>query len=135
MRYLWWAYILCILTLGIGRTTEKILRDSGGLQSRYAPALGAVVVATGILGYMTKKPIISLWIWRIVLVLVVLAMFGLIALEIITATVAPAPWHIHALIVSGIVLLIPAQAMLYRYTFRSPEIWKPARARTANQMH
>jgi len=133
MRYLWWAYVLCVLTLGIGRTTEKIMRDSGGFQSRYGPAIGAIVVAVGVIGYLIHKPIISKWIWRIVLVLTVLAMFGLIALEIITATAAHAPLRIHALIIAGVVLLIPAQAALYRYAIRSPELWERGWQRVTDQ--
>ena len=51
---IWSLYILSVLALGIGRTAEKIVKDSGGLLSRYGPLLGAMVIAVGIVGYISS---------------------------------------------------------------------------------
>ncbi len=119
-RVLWGIYILVILALGLGRTIEKVVRDSGGLPSRYGPALGATVIAIGVAGYALSKPVGRRWLWRVVLVLAFLGMLALFALECIVLLTDDAPWRIHAMIIAGSVLLIPAQIALYRYVMRWP---------------
>jgi len=120
----WCAYALVALALGVGRTIEKIIDDSGGLLSRYGPALGATLVAVGVLGYAFRAPIGRAWIWKMVFVLAILGCLGLVALELITLLTGDAPLRIHAMIVGGAALLVPAQIALHRYAFRRPLIWR-----------
>jgi len=125
-RMLWGTYVVLILALGVGRTIEKILADSGGLLSRYGPAAGAVVVAIGVAGYALSRRIGWRWMWQGVFVLTLLGCAGLLALEFIVITTDDAPWRIHLMILAGAVLLVPAQFALFRYAFRQPDIWQPA---------
>ena len=123
-RTLWSLYTLGVLALGFGRTVEKIMRDSGGLPSRYGPVLGAVGVAIGVVGYLSSRPIGRAWVWKGIFVLSAVGTAGLLGLEVILLRSYDAPWRIHAMTLAGAVLLAPAVIALYRYAFRSPAIWR-----------
>jgi len=121
---LWCAYAVVAVALGMGRTIEKVLDDSGGIQSRYGPAAGAIVVGIGVIGYALRAPIGWAWVWRIVFVLAILGCVGLLALDLNILLTSDAPLRIHAMILGGAALLVPAQIGLFRYAFQSPETWR-----------
>jgi hypothetical protein len=121
---LWSLYTLGVLAPGFGRTVERIMRDSGGLPSRYGPMLGAVVVAVGVVGYLSSRPVGRAWVWKGVFALSAVGAAGLLGLEVILLQSYDAPWRIHAMTLAGAVLLAPAVNALYRYAFRSPAIWR-----------
>jgi len=120
----WCAYAAAVVALGMGRTIEKVLDDSGGIQSRYGPAAGAIVVGIGVIGYAIRVPIGWAWIWRVIFVLAILGCVGLLALGVHILLTSDAPLRIHAMILGGAVLLVPAQIGLLRYAFQSPETWR-----------
>ncbi len=121
---MWCVYAVVAVALGMGRTIEKVLDDSGGIPSRFGPAAGAIVVGVGVIGYATRAPIGWAWVWKFVFALAILGCVGLIALEVVTLLTSDAPLRIHAMILAGAALLVPAQIGLFRYAFRSPETWR-----------
>lgn len=124
LKTLWSFYLLAILTLGVGRTIEKMARDSGGFGSRYGPAIGAIAFAIGVAGHVWGRRIGHQLIWRAVFALSLLASPGLLFLEVTLLMGDGAPIRIHAIILTGVLLLVPGQVALYRYGFRRPDVWR-----------
>jgi|GEM_PF-6056041 len=129
-RLAWALYLVAVFTIGFGRTIEKIVRDSGGFWSRYGPALGAFVAALGVAGWLIGKPIGWRVLWAAIFGLSVLAAVGMLALEELLVTGWDAPLRIHGLVLAGVLLLVPTQWALWRYSFRSPQVWAHAASST-----
>ncbi len=127
-RAFWSLYLLSVLGLGFGRTAEKVVHDSGGLLSRYGPLLGAIVIAVGVVAYLSSRPVGRAWVWKGVFILTVVGVAGLLALEAILLRLYAPSARIHAMTLAAAVLLAPAIAALHRYAFRSPAIWRPSPA-------
>ena len=125
-RAFWSLYILSVLALGFGRTAEKVVKDSGGLLSRYGPLLGAIVIAVGVVGYLSSRPIGRAWVWKGVFVLTIVGVAGLLALEAVLLRLHAPSARIHAMTLAAAMLLAAAIPALHRYAFRSPATWRPS---------
>lgn len=127
-RAFWSLYLLSVLGLGFARTAEKVVQDSGGLLSRYGPMLGAIVIAVGVVAYLSSRPVGRAWVWKTICMLTVVGVAALLALELILLRLHTAPARLHAMTLAAAVLLAPAIAALHRYAFRSQDIWRPSSA-------
>ncbi|AMY12329.1 hypothetical protein LuPra_05602 [Luteitalea pratensis] len=125
-RAFWSLYILSVLALGFGRTAEKVVKDSGGLLSRYGPLLGAIVIAVGVVGYLSSRPIGRAWVWKGVFVLTIVGVAGLLALEAVLLRLHAPTARIHAMTLAAAMLLAAAIPALHRDAFRSPATWRPS---------
>jgi len=116
-RTAWTLYAALLLALGFGRTIERIVTDHGGFQSRFWPSFGPAVVALGVLGHAWSLRLGPRAIWRAVFAVACVAPLGLLAFEVVVIVYDDAPLFVHAWIIGGAVLLIPAPVALYRYAF------------------
>ena len=123
-RGLWWVYSAIVLAVGFGRTGQKILTDTGGPPSRYGPALGASVVASAVLISLSGRALGPRWAWIVVFALLVHGSLGLMFLEAVILFGGSAPAPIHALVVGGVVLALPAQVRLWRHAIGGRNAWR-----------
>jgi len=112
-RAAWALYFVVVLALGFGRTAEKIARDSGGLLSRYGPAVGAVALVAIVIAARSGRAVGPRPLWYPTFALLLLGSVGLAVLEAVIVVRAPAPWPIHAMIIGAILLLVPAQSAVW----------------------
>ena len=122
---LWWLYAGVLVAVGLGRMTERIARESGGFESRYGPPIGATILAISVCCAARRKPAGRARMWGVVLLATYTCTVGLLALEFLLLRNG-APMRIHALTLGGAALLVPAQFVLDRFVFRSPEVWRRA---------
>lgn len=124
-KYLWYCYIVVLIICGIARMLERIQTDSGGLASRYAPVLIAVVVSVGIYGSANNKPVFVRWFWQCLYIVLGLAavvatvMFAYLLLFVGLSTL---PAATILLIVS--IVLLPALIKLRIYVHKTPGCWQ-----------
>jgi len=128
-RLLWTIYCVAVLGIGIGRTVEKMMRDSGGIQGRYGPAAGAIVVVVLTLVARRSRAVGPRAVWGAAFALLVLGGLGLLALTVITLMSGSAPPRVHALLLGGALLCVPAQVAVYRYSLGRSHAWRGAGAR------
>ena len=123
-RWLWLLYIMAILAVGVGRSIEKVITNTGGLTSRYGPGFAAIIIAIGIIGLAWQLRIGRAWMWASVCVLGCGASLGLLVLEVIIILGSGAPLRIHAMIIGGVALSVPGLAGLFTYAFMSRRMWR-----------
>jgi len=119
LKWAWWLYMALLVAMGYGRMLEK---DSGGFWSQYGPPLGATIVCIGIVAWLRNRALLSVWVWRFVLLcvgLLQLTGIGFAVYLVADALYAPAT---KLLTISA--LLAPAWFALYRYSYCSSNVWK-----------
>ena len=123
-KVVWYAYMVVLLCLGLGRLVERVFSESGGFASRYLPLLVFAVFALGIYGWLHQQAIFRRWFWALVsgvCWVVLFAAIGLSAYLGLTAGDGAIP--LAAALLGLAVLLTPAQLVLRNYASKSREYW------------
>ena len=123
-KHFWLAYSCLLLLLGYGQLFRLWLSDSGSLASRYYPPMIATIIVIGIAGYSSGKGLLTPHIWRM--------MFKLLMLGSAILMIMLGWWFFSSngsymtllQLTLALVVLGPAEHVLYRYSFESPAIWK-----------
>ena len=124
MKYVWNIYIITLLSLGVVRMIERILKDSGGFSSQYLPLLLIAILSLGVYGSINNKPLLKSWFWQCFYWLSIVISFSLTTFALYLATfvgVSALPWFLVLIFIT--LLLIPAQIKINEYGFKSPEVW------------
>lgn len=119
----WWVYVATTLALGYGQMIRKIMSDTGGMASRFGPAVAVTVISIGIVATLLNKPILRQGFWKAVFVLIVFssivalgfALYLLLAQNLVSWTVL--------ILMGGAVYLVPGEIKLHRYAFGSEVLW------------
>ena len=120
-RWFWWLYSAAICAAGFARLLERLAKESGGFWSQFGPLFGTVVVAAGILGWLHKRRILNVWFWRFVHLCLVVA---LLLAVIYAAYIGVFGLYLPAALVFFLALLpVPASIALFRYAYRSRDLW------------
>ena len=124
-KYLWYSYIVLLVFCGIARMLERIYTDSGGLASRYAPVIIALVVSLGIYGSANNKAFIERWFWFglyivLGLAVVVAAVISVYLLLFIGLNTLPTA----AILLTASAVLTPAIIKLRSYVNRTAGYWQ-----------
>lgn len=121
-KLFWWLYIIFILSVGYGRMIERLVKSSGGFWSQFGPAIGATILAIGLIYWLQSKRILNQWAWRGVLICLVLIQLSAIAFAVYllaTSVIGPA-----AMLTLAALSLVPANIALFQYACRSPDLWR-----------
>lgn len=125
MRKTHWLYLGLLVLLALGRLAQKLATDTGGFASRYLPLIIVIILVTGFIGYMSHKPLFKRWVWLAVFWLLIIAWASMLFFSIYLCTAIGTGGYIGALvIITGLALISPALAVLYRYVFKSPRLWR-----------
>ena len=121
--HLWHGmYSLLLLALALGRLVQKITTDSGGFASRYLPIFVVALLITGFIAYIRKTPIFITVFWLCVFWCMVIADIALLSYALYFLL-----GQMNLLIVSILLTLLlvtlPAQIALYRYSQRQYGVW------------
>lgn len=116
-------YILLLMALALGRLVQKITTDSGGFISRYVPIFVIALLITGFIGCISKTPIFNRLFWLCVFWCMVIADIALLSYALYFLQ-----GQMNLLIVSILITLLlvtlPAQLALYYYSKRQFVVWK-----------
>ena len=124
MKFVWYCYIFLLVSLGVARAVERILKDSGGFFSQYLLLILAVIFSIGVYGCINKKSVFTLWFWQCFywISLLLSLLFVTFALYVIFIMQDSSVfWTI--LLILAVVFLIPAQIKIRQYGFKQPEYW------------
>ena len=113
---------MVLILAGAGRLIQKVTTDTGGFASRYIPLLVAVLLVIGVLSYIYQKPLGRAWFWRAVFWVSTIASTCAVTFSFYLAffvnALIPA-----AVLVSVVLLIIPAQRQIWQYSYRSISLW------------
>ncbi len=124
MKYVWYIYIITLLSLGIARMIERILKDSGGFSSQYLPLLLIAILSIGVYASINNKPLLKSWFWKFFYWLSIVISFSITAFALYLAMfkgIGIFPWLLVPILIT--LFLIPAQIKIKEYGFKSPEVW------------
>jgi hypothetical protein len=122
-KHFWLSYGGLLLLLGYGQMARLLLTDSGSLAARFLPPLAATVIVTGIVGYSTGRGLLIPHFWR--------TLFKLLMLASAVLMIMMGWWFFSndgtlatlLCLTLALTLLSPAEHVLYRYSFESPQLW------------
>ena len=117
----WWLYSAAICAVGFGRMLERLVIESGGFWSQFGPLIAAVVLAAGIIGWLDGRRLLNVWLWRILHLCLVFAQ--LLAVLYATYIGVFGIYLPAALVFALATFLLPASIALFRYAYRSRELW------------
>jgi hypothetical protein len=100
---------------------ERLIKDSGGVWSQFGPAIGTTILAIGVIFWINNKAFLNAWVWRVVHAS--LAFGQLLGVLFAVYLAGIGVYTAAGLVLSFSVLLIPAYFALYRYSYRSAELW------------
>ncbi|HVT58636.1 MAG TPA: hypothetical protein VHR45_09560 [Thermoanaerobaculia bacterium] len=136
---LWWIYFLCLLALaalGAKSYLALLLRPDRQEHDLLIGAAASALNAWGLLGlwcYIRSKPLGFSWIWKLCLVLTA-DQLAFAAYLFGKTFMMVAPYEslfpvrgervVSLLGLCGILFAIPLLIALWRYAFRSPELWR-----------
>ena len=100
---------------------ERLIKDSGGFWSQFGPAIGTTILAIGVIFWINNKAFLNAWVWRVVHAS--LAFGQLLGVLFAVYLAGIGVYAAAGLALSFSVLLIPAYFALYRYSYRSAELW------------
>lgn len=121
----WWLYIAITLTLGYGQMIRKLATDTGGIASRFGPAIAATLLAVGIVAMLLEKPIFKRWFWKGVFGVLVITSVTALSLALYLFTLQGWVSRPALLLLIGVIYLIPGESQLYRYAFGHWVVWPP----------
>jgi len=124
MKLSWNVYLFTLLSMGLARTMERIVHDSGGIASQYLPVFCCSIFSIGVYGAINNKPLLNLWFWKCFYMFSIMMSISLSLFALYLALVADG----SSLLWSGIIIfvllfIIPAQIKIKDYSFKSPQIW------------
>jgi hypothetical protein len=122
-KHFWLSYSGLLLLLGYGQLFRLVLVDSGSLASRFLPPLAATIIVAGIAGFKSGKGLFIPHIWR--------TLFKILMLASAVLMIMMGWWFFSGdgtlgtllCLTLALVLLSPAEHILYRYSFESPQLW------------
>tara|TARA_B110000008_G_C16478523_1_gene367086 strand:- start:86 stop:472 length:387 start_codon:yes stop_codon:yes gene_type:complete len=124
MRKTHWLYLGLLVLLALGRLAQKLATDTGGFASRYLPLIIVIILVTGFIGFMSHKPLFKRWVWLVFFWLLITASAGMFFFSIYLFIAIGTGGYIGALvIITGLALISPVLAVLYKYAFQSPKLW------------
>ena len=124
MRHIWYLYIFTLLSLGIARTAERILRDSGGFASQYLPLVLTLIFSIGVYACTNSKPLFKRWFWKSFYwfsIVLSISLLGFVVYLGLAGGSNSLSWS--AILILVFLFLIPAQVKIKEYSFKSPQIW------------
>jgi hypothetical protein len=123
-KHFWLSYSVLLLVLAYGDLCRKLLTDTGGIASRYLPALAITLVVAGITGYCRNKGLFSQHLWRTLFKLLMLASCIVMFMMGWWFLSGEQPFSKLLALTVTLLLLSPAEHVLYRYSFESPQLWQ-----------
>lgn len=100
---------------------RKLLTDTGGFPSRYSAAIVTTGIVLALIARFNGIPLWKEWLWKIVFF--ILAFTCILGILFATYLAAVGVYFSSALLISGAMLLAPALHQIYKYSYKSPEIW------------
>ena len=122
IKYLWTGYMLVLILAGTGRLVQKVTSDTGGIASRYAPLLVALLLVVGIFGYLYQKPLVRVWFWQVVFWVSAAASTCAVVFSFYLAVFATVLNPAIALMLV-VLFIIPSQTQIWQYSYRSKSLW------------
>ena len=124
MKHGWSLYICVLLVLALARMTQKIVTETGGFGSRYGAVILAAILAVGVFGHVSQKPIVHRWLWVAIFWLLAISSAGLSILA--GSLVLEGSYRLAGLILGVLLMLAPGLWQLFRYAHRSSSLWRGA---------
>ncbi|GAB4193480.1 MAG: hypothetical protein Tsb002_23970 [Wenzhouxiangellaceae bacterium] len=119
----WWLYVAITLSLGYGQTIRKLVTDTGGIVSRFGPAIAATILAAGIVALLLEKPILRRWFWKGVFATLVVSSVAALSFGLYLFAIQGLVSWPTLLLLGGAIYLIPGEVQLYRYAFGNWVSW------------
>jgi len=124
MKFSWNIYIFTLLCMGVARTAERLIHDSGGLASQYLPVILCSIFSLGVYGAVNKKILLNIRFWQCFYMFSIMMSISLSLFAFYLAfSVGGSSLLWPAVIVFVILFIIPAQIKIKEYSFKSPQIW------------
>lgn len=121
--HLWHGvYIFLLMAIALGRLAQKITTDSGGFVSRYLPIFAVSLLITSYVGYVSKTPILSRVFWQCVFWCFFIVDIALL-LYVLYLLLGPMNMFIVYIFIALLLVTMPAQLALYRYSKQQCDIW------------
>ena len=124
-KHFWSIYCALLLLLGYGQLLLKLYTGTGSLPERILPPLVVSVLVVAVLLARVGKPVLNRRVWQGLFKLLMagtallLALLGFWVVMGINASV-----YSYSQVIVSLLLLLPAEQLLYRYTYRNPERWR-----------
>ena len=123
--WIYWVYFALVMLPALAHMIRKLLTDTGGFSSRYFGLIFTVILVSGAIGYLRRRPLLRRWVWALVFWLsMAISLFLALLCIYLLVTEGPAISRLCTAIAGGLLLIIPAQIMLFRYAYRSEDIWR-----------
>ena len=115
-------YILLLMVLALGRLVQKITTDSGGVISRYVPIFVVTLLIASFIGYISKTPIFNRVFWLCVFWSIVIVDIALLSC-VLYFLLGQMNLLIVSIFITLLLVTLPAQIVLYRYSKRQCAVW------------
>lgn len=121
--HLWHGmYSLLLMALALGRLVQKITTDSGGFASRYLPIFVVTLLITGFIAYIRKTPIFNRVFWLCVFWCIIIA--DIVVLNyVLYLLLGQMSYLTVSIFITLLLVTLPAQIALYRYSKRQCVVW------------
>lgn len=124
---LWRLYCAFLLMAGYGQMLRKLISDTGGPISQFAPPLLATFLVVGIAAHLNTRAVFNQWFWKLLFGFLAVGSAGVLLLAIYFAFSQGMALAWQALTLLTVLSLFPALLLLRRYAFYSPAWLKPGR--------
>lgn len=124
-KHFWSAYCAVLLLLGYGQLLLMLYTGSGSLPERTLPPLAVTVLVGAVLFARLGKPVLNRRVWQGLFKLLMLCTALLLALlGFWLLTGIDASLYSYSQAIAALLLLLPAEHLLYRYAYRDVERWR-----------
>ena len=124
-KHFWNAYCALLLLLGYGRLLARLYTGTGGLADRYLPPLAATILVVAVLVAKHGRPVLKRQFWQGLFKLLMLCTALLLALLGFWIVMGiNASLYSYTQVLATLLILLPAEHLLYRYAYRNNEPWR-----------
>lgn len=121
LSWYWKLYCALLLCAAFVQMFRKMLTDSGGASARYSSVVVASVIVFVLIAKANEEALGKQWMWQSLFVVLAIGFCTLLGFGVYLGI---AGVYFSAVLLSlGAVLIAPAIAEIFIYSYKSPHIW------------